>query len=189
MINKYVINNTLVDYPRLEKLIEYSKQTKDLPGKMAEVGVYKGGTALLLAKSNPRKHLYLFDTFDGMPAVSEHDLHHKGDFKDTSIEHIEKLLIGCSNYSVHKGLFPQDTSDVIKDEQFSLVHLDCDIYSSVKESLEFFYDKVVPGGIIVFDDYNAPTCPGAKLAVDEFLADKPEKLFNFVQDQVAMVKI
>jgi O-methyltransferase len=187
---KEATNNTVVDRPRLFKLVEYCKQTEKLPGSIAEVGVWKGGTAFLLASNNPNKHLYLFDTFEGMPeSIKGIDLHKKGDFKNTSLEYVQELLKPHKNVSFHKGLFPKETSDVIKDEKFSLVHLDCDIYTSVKESLEFFYNRTVPNGIIVFDDYNAPTCPGAKLAVDEFLKDKPEKLINFVQDQVAIIKL
>ena len=54
--------------------------------------------------------------------------------------------------------------------------MDVDNYISYKESLEFFYDKMVNGGIIVFDDYNCECCPGANLAIDEFFSSKEEKL-------------
>ena len=44
--------------------------------------------------------------------------------------------------------------------------------------MAFFYPRLVPGGIVVCDDYGFPTCPGATSAVDEFLADKPEKMLS-----------
>jgi O-methyltransferase len=42
----------------------------------------------------------------------------------------------------------------------------------VKECSEFFYERLVDGGVIVYDDYCSPSCPGAKLAVDEFAVGK-----------------
>jgi hypothetical protein len=55
------------------------------------------------------------------------------------------------------------------------VHLDCDIYESYKTCLDSLYDQVVPGGVILFDEYACPVWPGATRAVDEFFSDKPEK--------------
>jgi O-methyltransferase len=59
--------------------------------------------------------------------------------------------------------------------KIALLHLDCDLYESYKTSLENLYDKVVPGGIIMFDEYNDKRWPGAKKAIDEFFADRREK--------------
>ena len=59
--------------------------------------------------------------------------------------------------------------------RIALLHLDCDLYESYKISLEILYDKVVPGGIIMFDEYADGRWPGAKKAIDEFFTDRPEK--------------
>jgi O-methyltransferase len=186
---KQVTENTLVDYPRLNKIRELVKQTEHLPGIIAEVGVYKGGTAYLIC-SLTNKDVLLFDTFEGMPEVDgTKDLHLKGDFSDTSQLAVKSLLGGFSNACIYKGIFPEDTAQYLeKDDVFSFVHLDCDIYTSVKESLEFFYPRMVPGGVIVFDDYGEPNCPGAKLAVDEFMGGKPEWLVVGPQSQAHIVK-
>jgi predicted O-methyltransferase YrrM len=74
----------------------------------------------------------------------------------------------CNNYALYKGTFPQDNSQYAEHEQFSLVHLDVDIYTSVRDCLQFFWPRMVAGGVIILDDYNAPDCPGAKKAADEF---------------------
>jgi len=186
---KEVTKNTLVDYPRLYKLERFIKRTEKLEGEIAEVGVYKGGTAYLIC-SLTQKHVYLFDTFEGMPEVdATKDTHHKGDFADTSYESVFKLLYGVGHKTLIQGIFPSATGHWIKDKTFSLVHLDCDIYPSVKESLEFFYPRMTQGGIIVLDDYAEPGCPGAKLATDEFLADKPEVLNLTCQSQAMFVKV
>jgi hypothetical protein len=59
--------------------------------------------------------------------------------------------------------------------RFSFAHLDVNLYGSYKDCLEFFYLRMVSGGVILFDEYNDPGWPGCNRAVDEFLADKPEK--------------
>ncbi len=169
--SKSITKNTLVDYPRLDKIVEFLAATKDIPGVVAEVGVYKGGTAYLICENTPHKRIFLFDTFNGMPAVrSEIDLHHEGDFADTSLEAVDTLLSRFTNYSLRKGIFPMVNSEYIENLNVSFVHIDVDIYDSVRECLEFFTPRMSPGGIIVLDDYLAPTCPGAKQAADEFAA-------------------
>lgn len=161
--------NTLVNTPRLEKIREFLMQTQLLPGIIAEVGVYRGGTAYLICSQTVDKVL-LFDTFTGLPAVAAVDTHHKGDFNNTSIEHVANLLKPFSNYSIYKGIFPRENAEYATPYQYRLVHIDVDIYPSVKECLEFFAPRMMKKGIIILDDYNAPSCPGAKLAADEFAA-------------------
>src|SRR5262249_30195318 len=90
------IGHTLVDQARCYILHRLAIQTSTLPGDMAEVGVYKGGTAKLLAltiEPTSSKTLHLFDTFSGMPptdALTDH--HHEGDLGDTSLEAVQKNL-------------------------------------------------------------------------------------------------
>ncbi len=177
-----ITNNTLVDLPRLEMLDLFLDQTKDVVGDIAEIGVYKGGTARLLVSSTNKK-VYLFDTFEGMPPVTKYDLHKQGDFADTSLGRVDELLNEFSNYSLYKGIFPIENSVYVAHKKFSLVHLDVDIYSSVGECLGFFYPRMSRGGIIVLDDYNEPNCPGAKLATDEFCKLIPYKVQPTTQSQ------
>ncbi len=186
-----ITSNTLVDTPRLDKLVEFYELTKQIKGEIAEVGVYKGGTAYLLTRlAHDHKYVFLFDTFEGMPESKPGvDNHVKGDFNDTAEISVKSLLSRFNNFRMYKGTFPQDTSRYVQKVAFSLVHLDCDIYDSVKQSLEFFYKRVLPGGVIIFDDYNEPNCPGAKLAVDEFMKTVPETLVKTVQSQAMFVKL
>lgn len=164
-----VRSNTLVDRPRLDKILEVLELTATLAGEVAEVGVYKGGTAKLIC-DNTSKRVLLFDTFEGMPKVNPMlDIHKQGDFADTSMDHVTKVLGISNNYALYKGVFPRENWEYAAHLRFSFVHLDVDIYDSVKECLEFFYPKMSSGGIILLDDYNEPNCPGAKLAADEFV--------------------
>jgi len=182
-MNPLITKNTLVDYPRLEVIKEQLDKTRTLAGDVVEVGVYKGGTAVLITQ-NSFKHVYLFDTFNGMPPVNKFDLHKEGDFSDTSLRAVTSLLdLVGNNYSVYKGIFPTSNSEYVEFRRFSFVHLDVDIYSSIKECLTFFHTRMVPGGVILLDDYLEPHCPGAKLAADEFYSNKSQKVTPTVQSQ------
>jgi O-methyltransferase len=67
-----------------------------------------------------------------------------------------------------------DTFGESGDLRFAFSHVDVDIHKSVLDCCRFLYPRTAMGGVIVFDDYGFPSCPGARQAVDEFFADKPE---------------
>ncbi len=168
--------DTLVTQFKVKSILEKIEQTKELKGSIAEVGVYKGGTAKIIFDNMiSGEKLFLFDTFTGIPNKSDSDNEHGvGDFSDSCYDQIVEHFKDFSNVEIHKGIFPQDTGKAIGKRKFKLVHLDVDTYLSYKEGLEFFYNKMVVGGIIILDDYKESTCEGATLAVDQFLADKKE---------------
>ena len=62
----------------------------------------------------------------------------------------------------------------MSDSRVAFAHVDVDVYQSVWDCCEFIYPRLTTGGVMVFDDYGFPTCPGARKAVDEFFANKPE---------------
>ena len=169
---KEIENRTLVSQERCFMLYQFAKYAQGKHGDFAEVGVYKGGTAKLIAKTCPDKCIYLFDTFSGMPTEDRSiDIHKLGDFSDTSLHNVRRFLRDCDNVVIIPGFFP-DTSSMIGDKVFYFVHIDVDIYKSVKDSLEFFYSRMIEGGVMVFDDYGWKNCPGIKKAISEFLLEK-----------------
>jgi hypothetical protein len=165
----------------LKKKINFIKnkiiELGDIEANIAEVGVYKGGSAKVIYDvMNKNSNLYLFDTFNGMPYKSDCDnWHNLGDFYDTSYDETCKLFPDI-NVLIFKGIFPEETGKHIINIKFNLVHLDVDQYLSHKLALEFFYDKMIVGGYIILDDYNSDYCKGATIAVDEFLQKKEEKI-------------
>jgi len=183
---------TLVDSERCYILYQLSKHTQGFSlADIAEVGVYKGGTAKLLSECRATKQstLFLFDTFEGMPTTDPiKDKHHTGDFNDTSVEAVTKLLGDMGGIEIRKGLFPATALDMYT-ESFRLVHVDCDIYTSVKECCKFFYPKVITGGVMVFDDYGFPSCPGAKQAVDEFCDEMGIQSIYLSTGQALIIKV
>jgi len=166
-----------------------------IEGCIVECGVFQGealfGMANLLRQKNCKVRMFGMDSFEGFPEPAAQDrlpngtLHpgaEKGHFNDTSYEAVSRRsrALGFDQITFYKGYF-ENTLHNLKSEKFSLVHLDCDLYQSYKECLNFFYDKVLPGGYIVFDEYSFShdVYPGAQKAIDEFFADKPEKIQSF----------
>jgi O-methyltransferase len=161
-----------------------------LDGAFAEIGVYRGGTATLLAHltDRSRRQLHLFDTFAGMPETDERDLHIAGDFADTSLAEVKWFLGHHTSVRFHQGEFPS-TSSPVEHERFALVHVDVDIATSVEACCAFFYPRMVQGGVMVFDDYGFTSCPGAKTATDAFFADKREPILHLSTSQAVVFKL
>jgi len=181
---------TIIDLMRLFILHRALRAAVKNEGDIAEVGVYKGGSAKLIAKSIEAtgKKVYLFDTFTGMPPTDKNkDLHKEGDFGDTSAGDVIKFLKDCPNVIIYPGFFPK-TAEPVKGKKFCFVHIDCDIYKSVRDACEFFFPRIVPGGMMLFDDYGAKSCPGARMAVDEFFKGRKEILNEFARGQCLVVK-
>ncbi len=152
------------------------KQALHVEGDVWECGVYRGGTAAMLAEmvrdSGVDKKVYLFDTFEGMPATdAKRDLHRKGDFADTSLESVMASITAIERCVIRKGFMP-DSFAGLENAKISFAHLDVDIYRSILDCLEFIWPRLSRGGFIVLDDYGLPSCPGARAAVDEFFAGK-----------------
>lgn len=181
MKNK-AISLSALDEGRLQTLEKAIFETKDIAGDIFDCGVFKGGSSLFLKAClddlnlKVNKKLYLFDTFEGLPEKSDVDKHNIGDIKGSPFFEIVDLFQGLFNVYFLKGVIPR-TFKGLEYKRISVAHIDVDNYSSIKSCLEFIYPRVPIGGYIVLDDYNCSSCPGAKKAVDEFLIDKPEKLF------------
>jgi len=164
------------------------KRTQKVPGDIAEVGVYKGGSAKIICTAKGDKSLHLFDTFEGLPKVDEIDMvwpFYEGKFS-ASYDDVKKYLSTDPNVSFYKGIFPA-TSDPIKDKTFSMVNLDVDTYESTKQCLEFFYSRMSPGGILLSHDYI--TAPGVKKAFDNFFDGKAEPVLETAGSQCIVVKV
>lgn len=179
--------HSLLGAGKMSTIKSYLQKVAALPGDTAELGVYKGGSALLIAATLPDADCYLFDTFDGMPVADEIDVHKTGEFADTSLEAVKALLADCKNAQFRVGLFPE-TAKGLESKSFKLVHIDGDQYQTTRDALEFFYPRMVEGGVMLFDDYEWQNCPGVAQAVREFLADKPESLEYPTQFQAALTK-
>lgn len=173
---------------KLYALFQFASNATAIPGDVAELGVFRGGSARLLARTLPQKTLHLFDTFQGMPFHdASKDLHVAGDFADTTREAVGAFLADCGNVSFHVGMF-EDTMPALAARRFALVHIDADLYDSVRQCCEFFYPRLADGGIMLFDDYGFVSCPGAREAVDQFFAGKPETPIYLATGQSVVIR-
>jgi O-methyltransferase len=164
---------TLVSRDRCYQLYALLRHSLAVPGDVWECGVYRGGTAAMLAAiladhdRGQRRRLHLFDTFVGMPETdATRDLHHAGDFQDTSAESVRRAIGHESIVVLHPGVIPA-TFAGLEQARIALAHVDVDIYQLVVNCSDFIYPRLSIGGALVFDDYGFPSCPGARSAVDE----------------------
>jgi hypothetical protein len=152
----------------------------DVEGETAECGVYLGASSYLICAGSGGRTHHLFDSFEGLSAPAEHDdrkVWVAGDLSAGEAVVQENLAAYVAQCVFHKGWIPHRFADVA-DRAFAFVHVDVDLYQPTADSIAFFYPRLNGGGILLCDDYGFSTCPGATKAVDEFLADKPEKMIK-----------
>jgi O-methyltransferase len=166
LFNDGVINHNSLLKPRKSyNLYTEIQEIKGLPGNTAEVGVFQGRTSRLIHKILPNKKHYAYDTYCGIiGADASIDVHIDGEFS-AGLE-LVKSVINMDNVVYKVGFFPDSFSE--HDEQFCFVHSDTDTYVGTKSTLDYFCSRLVPGGKIVFDDYQWHKCPGVEKALIEF---------------------
>ena len=172
------------------------------PGAIVECGVYRGGSAAALGLFSPKRDLWLYDSFEGLPQPTEKDIGKrnlsapkKGE-RDVAklvrapgaplapighcVAGVTEVLqfltrtIGSPQGRLHliQGWF-EDTVAAEGPDKIAYLHIDGDWYESTKVCLEAFWPRVVPGGTVAVDDYG--WWPGCKRAVDEFFAGLPRE--------------
>ena len=171
-----------------------------IDGAVVECGVWRGGGMAAVARhlvqrGHPPRDLYLYDTFEGHPMPdAERDVdihgnpalpiwerHRTGDSMDKSdwcVADLDDVKAGMTETG-----YPQDRLHYVKGrvehtlpdvapEKIAVLRIDTDWYESIKHILNVLYDRVSPGGVIIFDDYGHLT--GAQQAVDEFYEERRE---------------
>ena len=183
--------HTLVEQVRCYVLWHLCKHARGVKGDAAEVGVYKGGTAKLMqiALERSAKDLFLFDTFNGIPhSNSQVDKHKKGDFADSDIGEVRAFLGNVVGTRLIEGTFPDSAIAIQGRRQFSIVHVDVDVHQSVIACCEYFYPRMTPAGVMVFDDYGFAQCAGARKAVDEFFVGRRSTPIYLPTGQAIVIK-
>ena len=184
---------------RLFYVREMLEWVRGIDGDIVECGVSIGhgilGFMLLSELMDRERHVYGFDSFAGFPEPSVQDTKADGSFHvdkgeyATPLEMVTKVLVDARvsealierNLHLVRGFFEDSLPSY--DGSIALLHLDCDLYDSYKTCLAGLYDKVAPGGLILFDEYGDRNFPGAKQAVDEFFAGKSETVSEYCQLQ------
>lgn len=191
-------DRTLVDIYRCYELWKIIEQVSELEGALIEIGVWKGGTGGLIAKKSElcgiKDSVYLCDTFSGVVKANPiHDnVYIGGEHSDTNEKLVKDLVhdqLQLSNVKVLKGIFPNDTEFLIKDQLFRFCHIDVDVYDSAKDIFEWVWDRMIIGGIVVFDDYGFITCQGVTKYVNELRENKDNILIHNLNGHGVFIKI
>ena len=189
---------TLVDKIRMFNLWQMVKETAKLgAGDVIEVGVWRGGSGCMIAKSvelygTNQEHVYLCDTFSGVVKAGKKDNYYVGgEHADTSRGIVENLAkeMGLENVSILQGVFPEDTGKDIKGKSFRFAHVDVDVYQSAKDIVELLWQQMLPGAIMAFDDYGFSTCYGIRRYLDEIKGEAHRMFIPSVGGQAFLLKI
>lgn len=178
---------TMVKNRNLQLLYDLASEAtlRELPGDIVECGVWNGGSAAIMAAASMNatlgkefRTLWLFDSFRGLPRPGERD----GDLEKKSyftgwntgcMESVEEVFrkIGYPKDKLrivpgwfNETLMHEPVKDIV------LLHIDADWYESVKAVLQAFYQRVVPGGFVVLDDYGL--WPGCRQALIDYFAEQ-----------------
>ena len=184
---------------------EYFRIVQDVTGDIVEFGIGRGRSLLTIMGIetmfrtfdgyNPRK-IHALDSFEGFPEPTAEDTSprapRKGEWSQSpngqfqySIANLREIIEKAGiPHSIHKELvlikgFFDQTAHQVSTESIAILHLDGDLYASIKAPLSILANKVARGGVIVIDDYlmndshqESEPFPGARLAVDEFLQSR-----------------
>lgn len=177
----------------LIKAIDYLLDRR-IPGAVVECGVWRGGSMMaaastLLRSGARNRELYLFDTYEGMPAPAAVDVDVQGhaasdllagDKKDPrsvlwayAPEQDVRANLASVGYDTRRMHFikgkVEDTVPGAAPEQIALLRLDTDWYESTIHALKHLYPRLEHGGVLIVDDYGH--WRGARRAVDEYFED------------------
>ena len=166
-----------------------------IPGDLVECGVWRGGSMLAAARTlleckDRERHLWLFDTFEGMSdptaqdvAIDGRSASHLLNEQDRSdaqsvwcyagLKEVQAVMSG-SGYPPSRVHFVQGkVQDTLPDHApacIAVLRLDTDWYESTRHELEHLYPRLSPGGVLIIDDYGH--WAGCRQAVDEYFASR-----------------
>jgi hypothetical protein len=151
-------------------------------GCIVECGVWRGGMSAGMADVLPGRVHFLFDSFEGLPAATELDGQEAMDYQrdknspayfdnctaERSFAEKAMRMSAAGEFNLIQGWFSETLPGRILPEPIAVLRLDADWYESTMECLDSFYPQVMPGGIIILDDYF--TWDGCSRAVHDYLS-------------------
>lgn len=187
---------TLVDKYKAYSLYMLVQQVSKLKGALIEIGVWRGGSGLLIAKRAEmcgiEDNIYLCDTFSGVVKAGESDPDFVGgEYADTSSEAVKALIndFNIRNTFVLEGIFPDETASMVRDKQIRFCHIDVDTYQSAKDILDWVWPRLCNGGILVYDDFGFPKTRGIRKHVEEQLNMPDRIVIHNLTGQGIVIKI
>jgi hypothetical protein len=185
----YRLEDHALTIDRKYALTQVLKLTDSVAGDTAECGVYFGSSSWFICnhfKGSGRMH-HGFDSFEGLsqPAPVDGPYWRRGDL--VAAEDAARRVMQPFSARLYPGWIP-DRFFEVEGLSFAFVHIDVDLYTPTRDSMEFFYPRLSPGGIVLCDDYGFATCPGARQAMDEYMAVRPEPVIELPTGQGLVIK-
>ena len=171
---------------RLYILQQFAKRQRKLNSNFVEVGIYAGMSMFFMAEYCDNKFIGI-DSFEGLSqpiSGVDTDYFKQGDLT-CPIDYATKYLSRYKNIELVKGWVPEVFSS-LPDINYSLVHVDVDLYEPTKASIEYFWDKLLPGGVLICDDFGSSKTIGAKKAMLEFFGE--DSIIEFSTQQAFVIK-
>jgi O-methyltransferase len=159
-----------------------SVNVRGLPGDSAECGVRFGKSSFFILNglSDAERAHHLCDSFEGLSrpaAVDAERYARRNGWREGDLAADERVTRAKLNdfpqCRFHRGWIPECFAGM-ENLSFAFVHIDVDLYAPTLAAFEFFYPRLVRGGVMVCDDYGFVSCPGARKAVDEFFANRKD---------------
>ena len=171
-----------------------ARQMEHFPGDFVECGVARGGTAiLLLTYLGPAafagRDFYLYDTFRGLDTAlsSPQELAQTEGHYPDCYEEVRRRFEGFPRVHVIRGTLPHVLHERAP-ERVAYLHVDLNAAEPERLTLEFFWDRLLPGAMILFDDYGWVACEAQKKAIDEVLRERGVEAMTLPTGQCLAVK-
>ncbi len=195
------------DYPRWEdpnRYFQYVLSRNALAiegGDFIECGVQNGKSfdifSIVIDRWDTKnRSIYGFDSFEGLAAPTIEDLDPltgtqtitPGYARGWDKDRVQSLLsYHRCHFDLVKGWIPKCFNGY-ENKRFCFAHIDVDLYDATADTIAFVYPRMLKGGIILFDDYGFSLCIGARKAINEYLADKPEVVIVLPTGQAFIIK-
>jgi O-methyltransferase len=195
MVHEKIRNHTLVDRYRCWELWTLAAEVRSVAGILLEVGVWRGGTGVLLAyralQLGIDSPIFLCDTFRGVVKASESDNFYKGgEHADASPEIVAQLAkkLGVTRIEILPGIFPDETGSLIPPGPIRFCHIDVDTHDSAAECFAWVWPRLSPGGIVVFDDYGFSLCAGVTRFVESLRGQPGRVVVHNLNGHAVVIK-
>lgn len=174
-----------------------AEHCKELEGDFVECGVHTGILSHSICKyinfSNLDKKFFLFDTFEGIPSekLSESEKANSEYFNNNvyfdCYDIVKKSFAAYPNVHLVKGLIP-DSLSTAQIDKVAFISIDLNNAYAERKAIEYFWGKLVSGGIVVLDDYGCTTYKLQKETIDEFLSFHDTKVVTLPTGQGLAIK-
>lgn len=191
--NNFIFSNDIKVIGKLLHRFDFFNKTKNIPGDIVEIGVFKGSSVASFSKfleiycPNSNKKIVGFDIFknNDQEILNKYDeddkknmnvVYSRVDEKELTLQSVTNRL---DNMNIHKkyilieGDVEETLPEFVKNNpgfRISLLYIDCDLDKPTYYSLKYLWDRVLPGGIIIFDEYENHSF-SESVGVDRFLKE------------------